>query len=163
MSTTRGSLPATSPRSRQGVAGLQTRAFRTSRPTAARLDTSTIDFAVMPTTASLFAPPSTEPFVHLRVPLAPDNYAPARLHPPDAPVAPLAAPEILVLAAHPENVAPSALTEVEGMGLDGVELNFAHDVHAAADKDDEREPGMITDLWRGLLDDVFGETKKPTT
>ena len=161
MSTTRGSLNPILP-SRQAVSVTQTRAFQTTRPNAARLDKSTIDFAVMPTTASLFPPPSTEPFIHLRVPLAPDNYAPSRLHEPDAPVTPLAAPEIVVMAAHPENVAPAALTEVEGMGIDGIELNFVHDVHAAADAEGEREPGMLTDLWKGLLDDVFGE-KKPAT
>jgi len=116
----------------------------------------------MPTTSSLFPPPSTEPFVHLRVPLAPDNYEPSRLHEPDAPVSPLPAAEIVVMAANPETVSPAALTEVEGIGPDGVELNFARDIHATADEAEEREPGMITDLWRGMLEDVFGE-KKPTS
>ncbi len=93
------------------------------------------------------------------MPLLPDNFSPdrARLegHGPEAPDAPLAAPEIIVLAAHPENVVPAALTEIEGMGVDGVELNFAHEPEPA------RAPaaGMLRDLWTGLIDDVLAPTK----
>jgi len=141
---------------------MQTFSFQTSAPSRAQLDTSTIDFAAMPSSASLYPEPSDDPFARLRVPLLPDNFMPDRTkmegHAPEAQDAPLAAPEINVLAAHPESVVPSALTEVEGMGIDGVELNFVHDVHAPAP---EREPGMLTDVWKGLLDDVFGEKKQP--
>jgi hypothetical protein len=76
-----------------------------------------------------------------------------RSHEPDVPDAPLPEPEIVVIAANPENVQPAALTEVEGMGVDGVELGFAHFDNAA---ETSREPGMLTDLWKGLMDDIFG-------
>jgi len=133
---------------------LQSSTFHTTVRASARLDTSTIDYAVLPPPESLYEAPSTDPFVHMRVPLTPDDFAVAG-HGPDAPDAPLAAPEIVVLAAHPENVVPAALTEVEGMGIDGVELNFAHD-----EGPEEKEPGMLTDLWKGLMEDVFGEDEK---
>ncbi len=125
-----------------------------------RYDSSTIDYAVMPSWTALYPQPSDDPFFRIRVPLLPDTFRLDRDqldgHGPEAPDAPLAAPEIVVAAAHPENVAPSALTEVEAIGIDGVELDFAHRDEAA----EEREPGMISDLWKGLVDDFFGD-KKP--
>ncbi len=108
---------------------MQTFAFRTSAPDSARLDTSSIDYAVLPSPATLFAQPPDDPFARLRVPLLPDNFSGG--HGPETPDAPLAAPEIVVLAGHPENVVPAALTEIEGMGIDGVELNFAHELEPA--------------------------------
>lgn len=126
--------------------------FTSSAARPAQSDPSSIDFAVMPSRESLEAA-EIDPFSRLRVPLLPDNYL-AR-NAPEVADAPLPMPEISVIAAHPENVATiSALTEVEGMGVDGVELRFAHDEPAP-----EREPGMLTDLWKGLVEDVFGEGK----
>ena len=55
------------------------------------------------------------------------------------------------MAANPENVLPAALTEVEGIGIDGVELKFAHDEPAA-----EKEVGTIGRIWEGMLDSVLG-------
>ena len=135
---------------------MQTFAFRTTSPASARLDTSTIDFAVMPVSSSLYQAQSDDPFANLRVPLSPDNFS-LEGHVPEAPDAPLVTPEIVIAAANPENVSPAALTEVEGFGIDGVELNFAHDTEPA-----EREPGMLTDLWKGLVEDVFGDKKVAT-
>ncbi len=138
--------------------------FGTSGRALAQLDASTIDYAVLPPWESLY-PEAAETWaggddaaVGLRVPLLPDNFNPDRgaaAHGPEVLDGPLAAPEIHVLAAHPESVVPAALTEVEPMGLDGVELNFAHDAAAEA-----REPGMIRDLWNGLVEDIFGADKK---
>lgn len=141
---------------------MQTFNFQTSARSEARLDTSTIDYAVLPSSTSLFPEPSTDPFLDVRVPLLPDNYSVDRTrllgHAAESSDAPLAAPQISVVAANPDNVLPAALTEVEGMGVDGVELKFAHDAEPARAEDSE--PGMLRDLWKGLVDDVFGE-KKP--
>jgi hypothetical protein len=126
--------------------------FTSSAARAAQADPSTIDFAVMPSWQSL-QDPEVDPYSRMRMPLLPDNYL-AR-NAPEVSDAPLPMPEISVIAAHPEDVATiSALTEVEGMGVDGVELRFAHDAPAP-----EPEPGMLTDLWKGLVEDVFGESK----
>ena len=127
--------------------------FRTSAPGAARADRSHIDFMVFP---GLPDGASADPYANIRVPLLPDNHTPAVARAPEQPDAPLAKAEILVVAANPDHVLPSALTEVEGIGVDGVELKFAHELGAQP----EREPGMLTDLWKGLIDDVFGAKPK---
>lgn len=131
--------------------------FTTSSSPRARADTSTIDHFVMPDPEALDAA-SSEPA--LRVPLLPDSFTVA--HAPETPDAPLPSPQISVVAANPDDVMPvSPLTEVEGMGADGVELGF---VHGLEGKEPEREEGgMIRDLWKGLMEDVFGEQKEPTT
>ncbi|GAB1315109.1 hypothetical protein MFIFM68171_05319 [Madurella fahalii] len=100
-----------------------------------------------------------DPYAHIRVPLLPDNASPpAWLRQPEVPDAPLAAPEILVVAPDPARVAPAALTEVEGMGVDGVELKFAHELGREDERTESFEmgQGMIRDLWRGMIEDVFG-------
>lgn len=144
---------------------MQTFNFRTTAPRDARLDVSSIDFAVMPMVVEDAGNDAGR--VALRVPLLPDNFTPNRQnlhgHSPEVADGPLAEPEIVVVAAHPENVAhASALTEIEGIGIDGVELKFAHlpvmggtDVGAGGNSGSTAsEPGMIRDLWKGLLDDL---------
>ncbi|KAK1760594.1 hypothetical protein QBC47DRAFT_427904 [Echria macrotheca] len=135
--------------------------FRTSAPKPAQADRSTIDFAVLPDLFSSSSP-ETENF-YIRVPLLPDNHSPPEgVRLPEAVDLPLARPEISVVAANPDLVLPSALTEVEGMGVDGVELSFAHDLHSTnSTPAREHEAGMLRDIWKGLMDDVFGEEKKP--
>lgn len=90
----------------------------------------------------------------------PDNNSPpAQFRRQEAADAPLPQPEILVVAANPELVRASALTEVEGMGVDGVELGFAHLLgreSEAVEESYEMGEGMIRDMWRGMVDDVFG-------
>ncbi|KAK1827997.1 hypothetical protein QBC39DRAFT_237535, partial [Podospora conica] len=78
---------------------------------------------------------------------------------PEAVDAPLPRPVISVVAARPELVLPAALTEVEGMGIDGVELrfDFAHELHRASGRAEEEahgSAGMIRDIWKGMVDDV---------
>src|ERR1700761_6222592 len=100
----------------------QARGFRTIPPLAVRLDSSTIDFAFLPENSQLVSADEldSDPYSRLRVPLLPDNFTPDRSqldgHGPEESDAPLAAPEISIIAAHPEQVVPSALTEVEGIG-----------------------------------------------
>ncbi len=144
---------------------MQTFNFRTSTPKAAQLDTSTIDYAVMPSLAADNAAAKEASLMALRVPLLPDNFFPQRElldgHGPEETDGPLAGPQIVVVAAHPDLVTPaSALTEIEGIGIDGVELSFAHDTDAAGATASSSESGMIRDLWKGLIEDL---TSSPTT
>jgi hypothetical protein len=126
-------------------------AFHTTARVYARSDASTIEYARMPTREELYPAPSDDPFARLRVPLSPDNFT-VEGHAPETRDEPLAAPEILVIAADPDNVAPAALTEVEGIGIDGVELNFAR----FEQEEDDNSPSMITDFWKGMMDEIFG-------
>ncbi|KAK4453811.1 hypothetical protein QBC34DRAFT_395136 [Podospora aff. communis PSN243] len=129
--------------------------FRTSAPKPQAPRTTTLDFAVLPDLHEA----APDPYAYIRVPLLPDNDAPpAGFRRPEAQDLPLAKPEISVVAANPELVLPAALTEVEGMGVDGVELSFAHELHR--DSEVENGHGMLKDIWKGLVDDVLGE-KKP--
>ncbi|KAM0519742.1 hypothetical protein ACHAP9_006486 [Verticillium nonalfalfae] len=95
--------------------------------------------------ATLFAFPSSvgaaiSDAFYARMPLLPDSFA---RHRPEAPEARPLTPEISVVAADPANALPvAALTEVEGMGVDGVELRFAHDAEPV-----ERESSMLRNLW----------------
>ncbi|KAI1211763.1 uncharacterized protein F4807DRAFT_418955 [Annulohypoxylon truncatum] len=122
--------------------------FTTSAPKAALANTTTMDQIIFPGSASLDGS-RDDPFAHLRVPLLPDNSA--THHTPDVADGPIAPAQISIVAANPELVSPSALTEVEGMGIDGVELKFAHE-----EAQSEQEHGTLTDIWKGLVDDVLG-------
>lgn len=165
MTTTHRPTPAPKPSPYRTVPLMQS--FRTSAPSPIRMEARTIDAAVLPASLFAWAPEADAlaPGVG-RMPLLPDHFSPDRaalasagLAAPEVPDAPLAAPQVLVVAAHPENVTPSVLTEVEGMGVDGVELKFAHDPLEAAGGVEDGQ-GMLRDLWRGLVDDVFGESGK---
>ncbi|KAI1140434.1 hypothetical protein F5Y05DRAFT_317805 [Hypoxylon sp. FL0543] len=127
--------------------------FTSSAPRDAQTNTATMDKIIFPGSAALEGA-SDDPFAHLRVPLLPDNFA--THHTPDVADGPVAQPQISIVAANPELVSPSALTEVEGMGVDGVELKFVHE----EGNHSEQEQGMLTDLWKGLVDDVLGGRSK---
>ncbi|KAI2625845.1 hypothetical protein GGR54DRAFT_593190 [Hypoxylon sp. NC1633] len=126
--------------------------FSSSASRSALADVSTMDNIVFPGSAS-FEGSSNDPFARLRVPLLPDNFI--AHHAPDVSDGPVSPAQISIVAANPELVSPSALTEVEGMSMDGVELKFIHEEEAS-----EQEPGMLTDLWKGLVDDVLGNNSK---
>lgn len=136
-----------------------------------------MDFAVLPSADDLLfanTTPSTSTSTpafttvdQIRVPLLPDNFAPARSpalgHPAEAPDAPLAAPEIVVLAADPSRAnAVSPLSEVEGMGPDGAELMFVHSSGArlgsggGSGGEGEFAGGMLRGLWDEVVGDVLG-------
>lgn len=129
--------------------------FRTSAPKPARALHPTMDTTRFPDLSTLDA--VSDPYANIRVPLLPDNASPGWRQ-PEAADAPVMRAEISVVAARPEVVLPAALTEVEGMGVDGVELRFAHGLHGAAGEG-EREVGggMIRDIWKGMVDDVLGK------
>lgn len=169
--------PQPAPSRNRIVPLMQTFNFRTTTPRDARLDVSTIDYAVMPsfTGEADREAAAAASRMALRVPLLPDNFSPDRQnldgHAPEVADGPLAGPQIVVVAAHPGNiVAASALTEIEGMGIDGVELKFAHlgqesgsSGSGSSSGKGSSEPGMIRDLWKGLLDDLSGSPAVPKT
>jgi hypothetical protein len=130
--------------------------FHHSAPKPAAPSFVTIDRAILPDLADLDA--QYDPYAHIRVPLLPDNTSPpAGLRAAEAVDAPLPLPQIVVVAANPEQVLPSALTEVEGMGVDGVELGFAHLLGREVEESFEMGKGMIR-MWRGMVDDVLNSS-----
>lgn len=138
--------------------------FHTTPASNAQADTSTIDFAFLPSFESLNPRSNVDPFAQVRVPLLPDNSVADHrpLHPPEALDAPLAQPQIIIMAADPTRVsAVSMLSEVEGMSPDGVELSFAHDNWGRRPAEEQQYAGgMLKTLWDDLVDDVFGEKQK---
>jgi hypothetical protein len=135
--------------------------FRTSASKKAAHDNSTIDFFFLP---DIPEPPPINPFSNLRVPLLPDNYSPDRSaaspHAPESVDEAVPRSEILIVASHPEDVLPAALTEVvrnEAVDVDLEELT------KAAESDKVEEPTILREFWTGLLDDLLGpKTPKPT-
>jgi len=128
--------------------------FRTSAPKQAVHDTSTIDFFFFPEPP---APPPTNPFSKLRVPLLPDNYSPDRSansgHAVEALDEAVPRPEISIIASHPENVAPATISEV--VGNDGLDVDIGQ-LTAGFTPTDLKEPGILKELWSGFIDDVLG-------
>ncbi|KAL2192003.1 hypothetical protein L209DRAFT_748776 [Thermothelomyces heterothallicus CBS 203.75] len=140
--------------------------FHHSAPKPAAPSFGTMDRAVLPDLFALHeaADAAHDPYAHIRVPLLPDNRNPPPRQ-PEAADGPLPPPEILVVAANPEQVLPSALTEVEGMGVDGVELGFAHLLGREESEKESYEmgAGMIRDLWKGMVEDVFGSSSSSSS
>jgi hypothetical protein len=133
--------------------------FRTSAPKQAAHDNSTIDFFYFPEVPE---PPPANPFSKLRVPLLPDNYTPDRsadsphaVETLDSAVPP---PEIHIVASHPEQVLPVAMSEV--VGNDGLDVDIGELTSGFSSKHskEEKEPGVLKELWTGLVDDVFGKS-----
>lgn len=131
--------------------------FHHSAPKPAAPAFPTIDLAVLPKLFAIHefeeaAQAASDLYARIRVPLLPDNTTPPARQ-PEAADGPLPAPEIHVVA-HPEpgHVQASALTEVEGFGVDGIELGFAHLIgreEESAQQSYELGPGMIR-LWNGM-------------
>jgi hypothetical protein len=135
--------------------------FRTSAPKQAAHDASTIDFFFFPETPE---PPPTNPFAKLRVPLLPDNYTPDRsansAHAPESLDEAVPSPEISIIASHPENVTPAAMSEV--VGNDGLDIDIGQltaGFSSTAIKE-LKEPGVLKELWSGLVDDILGPKRK---
>jgi len=138
-----------------------TRQFNTARSLKAVNDNSTIDSAYMP---QFELRPATEDY-ELRVPLLPDNFYPARksaTH--QEALEPVMRPEISIVSGDGTHIAsPSAMSEVvdnHAMDLDPYDLTAK--VQAAASKivgipvEKLNEPGLLKELWNGLLDDLLG-------
>lgn len=88
----------------------------------------------------------------LNMPLLPDNYGAFHV----LETTELKGSDHTIFASNPDVVVPGApLASIETFSLDGVELKFMHE-QPAEEKD---EGSFIGDLWRGMVDDVFGAKK----
>ncbi|PTB40963.1 uncharacterized protein TrAFT101_006114 [Trichoderma asperellum] len=114
-----------------------------------------LDAAVLPAFSS-FNSSSSFADALPRMPLLPDNYGAA--HPaPDADL-PVSIPSSSIVAVNPDNVVPATpLSSLSGV-LDTVELKFVHDQPASPAAQEESQ-GMIRDLWKGMVEDVFGSNQ----
>jgi len=138
--------------------------FTTTAPRKTRTDASTIDFMFLP---SMSESSSASTF-NIRVPLLPDNYTPDRsansVHAREAVAEAIPSPEIHVIAAHPERVSVSTLTEI--VGNESLELHVEELTKVFRTKVDqlgeklEAEKGTLIQLWNGLVDDVLGPKAK---
>ncbi|TVY38484.1 hypothetical protein LSUB1_G002317 [Lachnellula subtilissima] len=129
--------------------------FRSSAPKLTVLDPSAVDYLILPDPP---APPPSNPFSRLRVPLLPDNYSPDRSAQSGNAVETLdeavPRPEISIIASHPENVAPATISEV--VGNDGLDVDIGDLTTAAFGAKEEKESGVLRELWKGFVDDVIG-------
>ncbi|CZS98504.1 hypothetical protein WAI453_005763 [Rhynchosporium graminicola] len=132
--------------------------FKSSAPKQAVRDNSTMDFFFFP---EVPAAEPLNPFQRLRVPLLPDNYNPDRspesgnaLESLDQAVP---RPEISIMAAHPENVAPAAMSEV--VGNDAVDIDIGQLTESFSTYLPEvqaKEPGVVKELLNSFMDDILG-------
>ncbi|EKD16575.1 uncharacterized protein L3040_001317 [Drepanopeziza brunnea f. sp. 'multigermtubi'] len=132
--------------------------FKTSAPKLDAHNTSTIDCFFFP---ALEPAPQTDSFHEIRVPLLPDNYTPDRSalsgHTLEAFDGALPRPEISIVAAHPENVAPAAMSEV--VGNEALDVDIEQLTTSAFTKPMPRmnkEPGALGEIWDGFMDDILG-------
>ncbi|KAI9829753.1 MAG: hypothetical protein M1819_005990 [Sarea resinae] len=146
------------------------RPFNTSRALKAVHDTSTMDFAYMP---SMEAAGALDDAV--RVPLLPDNFFPQRdtgknistEAEPDAPV-----PRAVIFTTSADSThisSPSAMTDVVDNGAITMDpFSLAEKVSLAAasqlsgatlSAEQAKQPGAIKQVWSGFLDDLLGAKK----
>ncbi|KAF6816650.1 hypothetical protein CSOJ01_02825 [Colletotrichum sojae] len=136
----------------------QMQTFSSASPHSS-LHLASMDFTVLPAS---YEPIAHNEFAGMRMPLLPDSFTVKHQSMYEQTSASASAeeekmPQISVVAAHPENVTTaSAMTEVEGFGVDGVELKWAHEAEPAAEE--QHQPGL-RDMWKGLVDEVVG--RKP--
>lgn len=125
--------------------------FHSSTATSAA-PASHLDATVLPSMSQLSA--AAMPDLDIRVPLLPDNYG--VVYASEAFPAPATAAEIegiSIVAVEPDRVMPATpFSEVHGLD---VELKFAH-VPTPAAAEVSEEGGMLKDIWKGMVDDVFG-------
>lgn len=124
-----------------------------SSSAARHTPSSNLDATVLPSFASLqpASSYSSDPIV----PILPDNYS---VHVAQVEQVPEVKPDVTIVAADPDRVlASTPLSQVEG--VDGVDFKFAHDGQAAQGQ--ETEGGMLRDLWKGMVDEVFGQQAAP--
>ncbi|KAK0762529.1 hypothetical protein N5P37_005346 [Trichoderma harzianum] len=117
---------------------------------------SHLDAAVLPGLASLSSSTSFADVLP-RMPLLPDNYAAA--HPAPAADLPVSIASSSIVAVNPDTVLPATpLSSLSGV-LDTIELKFVHEEPAAVAQDEGQSQGMIRDLWKGMVEDVFGSNQ----
>lgn len=137
--------------------------FKTSAPAQAARDHSTIDYFFLP---EMPIERGNNMSFTLRVPLLPDNFsADHSFRAPEILDTAVPPAEILIVAANPESTVAAAMTEVVGNA--GLEENVEVLSRAAAyqpwkpsqETSSHQEKGILSELWNGVLDDVFGAKK----
>ncbi|KAJ6122417.1 hypothetical protein N7512_004882 [Penicillium capsulatum] len=136
-----------------------TRQFNTSRSSSAINDSSTVDFIYMPSMSEIEAAPvRTTP----RIPVLPDLHslaeAPSQSAPPMKPqIYTVSGGDVTAASAmsevvdnHAVDIDPFSLTEAVGRSQVGQEQQ------RRANGSQDREPGVVKELWTGFLDDVLG-------
>ncbi|PYH47487.1 uncharacterized protein BP01DRAFT_216981 [Aspergillus saccharolyticus JOP 1030-1] len=131
------------------------RQFNTSRSMKAVGDSSTVDFAYMPSLAELDAPAArADP----QFPIVPDFYSHHSSAQADSPMKPQiytvsggdadvsASPMTEVVDNHSVDIDPFSLTEAVGKSRSG----------ADSTKQGSKEPGLFRELWTGVMDDILG-------
>lgn len=131
------------------------RHFNTSRSLKAVNDSSTIDFAYLPTSA--FEDSEAEVF---RVPILPNNFT-TKVNTPEAAEAPVMKPEISTMSADAVYLPMSDLSDGHAMNVD---------FHAMADKvalnlrrmkvPVEEQASIMKQIWADMVDDMLGVGKK---
>ncbi|PYI34903.1 hypothetical protein BP00DRAFT_422836 [Aspergillus indologenus CBS 114.80] len=130
------------------------RQFNTSRSMKAVGDSSTVDFAYMPSLAELDGPAArADP----QFPIVPDFYSHQSAAPADSPMKPQiytvsggaadvsASPMTEVVDNHSVDIDPFSLTEAVGKSRFGAESTTQ-----------QKEPGVFRELWTGVVDDILG-------
>ncbi|PYI06654.1 hypothetical protein BO78DRAFT_397126 [Aspergillus sclerotiicarbonarius CBS 121057] len=134
------------------------RQFNTSRSRKAVNDSSTVDFAYMPSMAEIDgAAARADP----QIPILSDIYTHYdATQPQDAPMKPQvytvsgggadvsASPMTEVVDNHSVDIDPFSLTETVGKSRFGQELN--------KQQNGSSEPGVVRELWSGFLEDILG-------
>ncbi|CAG9943950.1 unnamed protein product [Clonostachys rosea f. rosea IK726] len=106
---------------------------------------------ILPSWDALYSRPSQADATPM-VPIVPDNYGVVNVV-VDAPVS---APEVTIVAVDPDRVSASS-PFFEVTGLDGVDLKFAQQPEPTKDtQEDGPSQGMVTDIWKGMVDDILG-------
>jgi hypothetical protein len=134
--------------------------FQTSAPKQRSGDASTIESFIFPA-VSMEAPDNS--FENIRVPLLPDNFYPNRsadsIHAAEALDTAAPRSEISVIAAHPDTVLATAMSEV--VGNDGVDIDINQLTTGFSDlMPDIKEPSALKELWTGIVDDILGAAKQ---
>ncbi|OJJ44733.1 hypothetical protein ASPZODRAFT_153620 [Penicilliopsis zonata CBS 506.65] len=149
-----------------------TRQFNTSRAQKAVNDSSTVDFAYMPSLAELEAPVSRT--AGPQVPILPDLYSTAAAASSLSTTIPAAAapmkPQIYTVSGNAD-VSASPMSEVvDNHAMDIDPFSLTETVNKARTNEaiqrqsaGHLEPGVVQQLWSGFLDDLLGPKQSTKT
>ncbi len=138
--------------------------MQTFHSSSSRKTASPSDVTVLPSYEALYGSSNSSP--EMTIPIMPDvssNLSSGGYHSLCEPSLDPRQPTIV--AADPERVMPAKpFSEVDTVGLDGVELKFAHE-GASSSSSAELDPsshqgGMLRDMWKGMVEDILGEPAK---
>lgn len=113
------------------------------------------DYAFLPSLSEQV----TDFFASVRVPLLPDNYSVDRsatsAHAHETLDIASTGSDVNVVAAKPDQVSAASLEVVGNDGLD-VDIGQLQPTSASSQESEQGQIGVFVELWRSLLEDVFG-------